>query len=99
MQGSLRNQNKDDCVLKIWIKSCGLNSPVTRRRPVTDLCKHDNEQLGFVSIIILDIIHRPVLLRHDVSETEFSLRLHVKLTRMSPIERVSLSVIRSGERE
>jgi hypothetical protein len=39
-----------------------------------------------ITIIILDIIHRPVFyLKHDVSETGFGLRLQVEPTQMGPM--------------
>jgi hypothetical protein len=44
-----------------------------------------------ITIIILDIIRRPVFyLKKDVSETGFCLSLQVKPTRVDPIERASL---------
>jgi hypothetical protein len=43
------------------------------------------------TIPILDIIHRPVLYsKHDVSETEFCLRLQVESAQLSQIDRPSL---------
>jgi hypothetical protein len=48
-----------------------------------------------ITITILDIIHRPVFyLRHDVSETGFYLRLQVKPTQLSSIDRGSLCLQR-----
>jgi hypothetical protein len=39
-----------------------------------------------VIITILDIIHRPAFyLKHDVSETEWCIRLQVKSTQLGPI--------------
>jgi hypothetical protein len=36
----------------------------------------------------MDIIYRPVFyLRHNVSETEFCLRLQVEITQLDPIDR------------
>jgi hypothetical protein len=38
-----------------------------------------------------DIIHRPVYLKQDDSETGFCLRLKVELTQLDPTDRVSLT--------
>jgi hypothetical protein len=35
---------------------------------------------------ILDIIHRPVILKHNVSETEFCLRLQVEPIYLVPVD-------------
>jgi hypothetical protein len=45
-----------------------------------------------VTITILDVIQRPVFyLKHDVSETEFCLRLQAEPTLLGPIDRASLA--------
>jgi hypothetical protein len=45
----------------------------------------------YITIKILDIIHRPVFcLKHNISETEFCLRLQVEPTQLCPIDRASL---------
>jgi hypothetical protein len=45
----------------------------------------------FITITILDIIHRPVFyLKHNVSETPFCLRLQVENNQVHPTDRVSL---------
>jgi hypothetical protein len=41
-----------------------------------------------ITMTILDILHRPVFyLKHNVSETEFYLRVHVEPTYLGPIDR------------
>jgi hypothetical protein len=46
------------------------------------------------TIIILDIIHRPVFyLKHDVSETGFCLRLQGEPAQFGPINRASLCLL------
>jgi hypothetical protein len=43
-----------------------------------------------INIVFLDIINRPVFyLKHNVSETGFSLRLQVEPTQLGPIDRAS----------
>jgi hypothetical protein len=43
----------------------------------------------------MDIIHCPVFyLKHDVSETEFCLRLHVEYTQLGPTDRASICLRR-----
>jgi hypothetical protein len=43
-----------------------------------------------INIMFLDITHRPVYIsKHDVSETGFCLRLHVKPTQLGPINRAT----------
>jgi hypothetical protein len=44
-----------------------------------------------ITITILNNIHRPVFyLKHDVSDTEFCLRLQVESTQMCPVDRASI---------
>jgi hypothetical protein len=40
-----------------------------------------------ITIAILDIIHRPVFVKHDVSQIGFCLRLQVESTEVGPIDR------------
>jgi hypothetical protein len=48
-----------------------------------------------ITIIIVDIIHRPVFyLKDKVSETVFCLRLQVETTQMDPIDRAISSCFR-----
>jgi hypothetical protein len=47
----------------------------------------------FMTIAILDIVHRPVTyLKHDISETGFCVRLQVEASKLGLIERDSLCV-------
>jgi hypothetical protein len=48
-----------------------------------------------ITVTILDIIHLPVFLKHNVSETGFCLRLLVETIQFGPIDRASLCLHRS----
>jgi hypothetical protein len=49
----------------------------------------------FITITILDIIHRPdFYLKHNVSETGFCFSLQIEPTQLDPLDRASLCLAR-----
>jgi hypothetical protein len=55
------------------------------------LTNHKEQNICFVTITFLNIIHRPVFhLKHDVSKTGICLRLQMKHTQLDTIDRANL---------
>jgi hypothetical protein len=61
-------------------------------RSTTDYIRSKSLWRWYINTIIvfLDIIHRPVFIYNNVSETEFCLRLQVEPTQLGPIDKAQL---------
>jgi hypothetical protein len=79
----------------VWYQTLRLLVSYPRDHTANDLSKKKISNatyslcypLVYITIIILDIIHRPAFyLKHNVSKTGFSLSLQVKPTRFDPID-------------